>query len=101
MRSDTDARGRVVFPAIREEEQHEQGSSSGAEIHAPFEIILGGGEVFWREACVDVPTSISGVFGVRKADRKAAETFARNPAAPSGKLVERGVQQGRVDRLAK
>lgn len=95
VRAYPDARWRIIGTDIREEKQHQQGSSLAAHICAPFHEV----RMFVSETDIDVPAIIPGRILARKADRKSAKAVTRPPAASADKLVERIVQLRHICRL--
>src|SRR5262249_10462226 len=51
------------------------------------------------KAQIDMPAGIAGIVGMRKAHRKSAKAAAWMPAPVADKLVKRGVERRRIDRL--
>src|SRR5690606_1623334 len=93
----TDTCGRIIGTDIREQKQHQQGSSLAAHIRAPFHEV----RVFVAEADIYVPAIVTGRILRRESYWKSPERVTGPPAAASDQLVERCVQLRRICRLPK
>src|ERR1700719_2552242 len=95
MRSNANARGRVVLPHIREEKQHQQSSSLRGHVDVPVKEVarIAG---LGRKARINVPARVSRIVRIRKTNGKSPQIRAGPPSPRSDKLIERFVQDGSV-----
>jgi len=95
--ADPDARWRVIFANIGEQEQHEQRAVPRRNVHAPVRVVAAGGIAsFAGEADVNVPPKITRVSREGEAYDERAHIGAASPALSSDQLVERVIEYGRV-----
>ena len=90
----------VLRPDVREQEEHQQGPASRAQVDA-VSVEAGGGGVAPVEvgvvladvpASIDVPAVVARRFGIREADRERPQSFARQPTPGSDELVKGSVK---------
>ena len=93
------SRRRVFFASVREQEQHQQHASPRSYIHAPsgkvplFIRIA----IFAGKAHINTPAGIARIVGMRKPHREDAKTVARKPTPFADDLIERGMENRRID----
>lgn len=96
MRSDPDSGRRIDPSNIGEKKQHQQRAAFRDDIDT-MGIVIAWDRILTGKALVDVPAGITRVVGMRKAYRKAPDTAAWAPAFPSDELVERRMEDRRID----
>src|SRR4051812_31271362 len=101
MRSHSNSRGRVFLANIREQKQHEQGSTFGSQVDAPFQVRSGVGRLVRRKTGVEMPSGICRIIGVRESDDESTDARSWNPTAHANYFVECVMQSFGVGCLMK
>jgi hypothetical protein len=94
MRTNANASWCVVLPDLREQKQHEQGSSFGGYVDMPVKVVAWIG-VGW-ETGIHVPTRVARIVRGGKPNGKCPEIRTRQPSPWTDKLIEGSVQDRRI-----
>jgi hypothetical protein len=94
VRTDPDARRRIIDSHVREEEQHQERTAARRHVDAHR-------TVFAVEASVNVPACVARIVSAGETNREGSKTRARQPPFRTHELIEGSMQVTRVRGLSK